>query len=161
MARVEEMLEQLYRDRYVGFRNALTPLAGSADAARDVVQEAFARALRDARKLRRQESAAAWVWQIALNLALGERRRGAHDELPDDLTIAQPERDPDLAAAIQTLPPRRRLIVFLRYYADLSYAEIAQAMEVAPGTVAATLAQAHAALLDRLMTKEMTRDHRR
>jgi RNA polymerase sigma-70 factor (ECF subfamily) len=161
MARVEEVLEQLYRERYAGFRNALTPVAGSREAARDAVQEAFARALRDARRLRRHESAAAWVWQIALNLALRERGRGATDDIPDDLTIVEPERDPDLAAAIQTLPPRRRLILFLRYYADFSYAEIAEAMEVAPGTVAATLAQAHAALLDRLMTKEMARDHRR
>jgi RNA polymerase sigma-70 factor (ECF subfamily) len=161
MARVEDVLEQLYRERYVGFRNAIAPVAGSREAARDVVQEAFARALRDARKLRRHDSAAAWVWRIALNLALQERRRGSLDELPDDLTIDDPHRDPDLAAAVQTLPPRRRLIVFLRYYADFSYAEIAEAMDVAPGTVAATIAQAHTALLDMLLTKEMARDHRR
>jgi RNA polymerase sigma-70 factor (ECF subfamily) len=161
MARVEEVLERLYRERYAGFRNAIVPVVGSREAAHDVVQEAFARALRDARKLRRHESAAAWVWQIALNVALRERQRSSLEELPEDLTIAEPERDPDLAAAIQTLPPRRRLIVFLRYYADFSYAEIAEAMEVAPGTVAATIAQAHAALLDLLLTKEMARDHGR
>jgi RNA polymerase sigma-70 factor (ECF subfamily) len=161
MARTEDVLEQLYRERYVGFRNALTPLAGSREAARDVVQEAFARALRDARKLRRPESAAAWVWQIALNVALRERRRATLEELPDDLTIAEPERDPDLAAAVQSLPPRRRLIVFLRYYADFTYPEIAEALHVSPGTVSATLAQAHTALLDLVLTKEMARDHRR
>jgi len=53
MASAESLIEELYRDRYVGFRNALAPIVGSADAARDVVQEAFARALRDAAKLRR------------------------------------------------------------------------------------------------------------
>jgi RNA polymerase sigma-70 factor (ECF subfamily) len=161
MARVEDVLEQLYRERYRGFRNAITPVVGSREAAHDVVQEAFARALRDARKLRRHDSAAAWVWRIALNVALAQRRTAELDELPDDLTITDPERDPDLAAAIRELPPRRRLIIFLRYYAGFSYAEIADALEVAPGTVAATIAQAQAALLDLLLTKEMPREHRR
>jgi DNA-directed RNA polymerase specialized sigma24 family protein len=48
------------------------------------------------------------------------------------------------------LPPRRRLIVFLRYFADFSYADIASACDVSEGTVAATLAQAHQALAETL-----------
>ena len=154
MTRVEGLIEQLYRERYVGFRNALAPVVGSREAARDVVQEAFARALRDSRKLRREESLAAWVWRIALRIALRESGRN-DDEIPDDLTIFDPERDPALAAAIRSLPPKRRLILFLRYYADFTYAEIAEAVGVTEGTVAATLAQAHAALLSQLMSKEV------
>ncbi len=130
MSRVERLIEQLYRERYGGFRDALTPVVGSRDLARDVVQEAFARALR-------------------------ERGRQSDDELPDDLTILNEERDPMLSAAVRSLPPKRRLILFLRYYADFTYAEIAEAVGVAEGTVAATLAQAHAALLDQLVTKEV------
>ena len=72
MARSESLIEQLYRERYVGFRNALAPVVGSRDAAHDVVQEAFASALRDVKKLRREESLAPWVWQIALRIALRE-----------------------------------------------------------------------------------------
>ena len=60
MARIEGLIEELYRERYVGFRNALTPVVGSREAARDVVQEAFARALRDARKLRCEDALAGW-----------------------------------------------------------------------------------------------------
>ena len=144
-------LEQLYRDRYVGFRNALAPVAGSREAARDAVQEAFAIALRERRTLRRRESLAPWVWQIAFRLALRERRRMELAELPEELSILEPERDPALAAAIRLLPPRRRLVVFLRYFAQFSYAEIAETLELSEGTVAATLAQAHAALHDDLM----------
>ena len=144
-------LEQLYRDRYVGFRNALAPIAGSREAARDAVQEAFAIALCERRTLRRRESLAPWVWQIAFRLALRERRRMELDELPEELSILDPERDPALAAAIRSLPPRRRLVVFLRYFAQFSYAEIAETLELSEGTVAATLAQAHAALHDDLM----------
>jgi DNA-directed RNA polymerase specialized sigma24 family protein len=43
------------------------------------------------------------------------------------------------------------LIVFLRYFADLSYAEIADVCEISEGTVAATLSQAQAALRDALV----------
>ena len=146
---VMEPLEQLYRDRYLGFRNALAPIAGSADAAHDVVQEAFAVALRERRKLRARESLAPWVWQIAYRLALRERDRRVTDEVPD-VGLLAPERDPALAAAIRSLPPRRRLVVFLRYFAGFSYGEIAKALDVSEGTVAATLAQAHEALHDDL-----------
>lgn len=143
-------LEQLYRDRYVGFRNALAPIVGSQEAAHDVVQEAFAVALRERRKLRRESSLAPWVWRIAYRLAL-RSRTPALEDLPEDLSILEEHRDPALAAAIRTLPPRRRLVVFLRYFAGFSYAEIAAALEIGEGTVAATLAQAHAALYDELV----------
>jgi RNA polymerase sigma-70 factor (ECF subfamily) len=150
-----EQLEQLYRDRYVGFRNALTPIAGSREAARDAVQEAFAVALRERRKLRHEESLAPWVWRIAYRLALRERARMPSGEPPDDASIVDEQRDPALAAALRSLPPRRRAVVFLRYFADCSYAEIAAALGISEGTVAATLAQAQAALHDRLA--EVTR----
>jgi RNA polymerase sigma-70 factor (ECF subfamily) len=48
-----------------------------------------------------------------------------------------------LAAAIAALPERQRLAVFLRYYADLDYAAIAEALGVKSGTVAAALNAAH------------------
>jgi RNA polymerase sigma-70 factor (ECF subfamily) len=156
MARVEGLIEQVYRERYTGFRNALAPIVGSRDAAHDVVQEAFARALRDSRKLRRKESVLPWVWQIAFRIALTARNRDREVGLPDDLTIVDESRDPELATAIRSLAPKRRLVLFLRYYADFSYGEIAAALEISEGTVAATLSQAHAALLDQLVRKEVT-----
>jgi RNA polymerase sigma factor (sigma-70 family) len=159
VTRVEARIEQLYRDRYVGFRNALTPVVGSRDAARDVVQEAFAQALRDVGTLRRRDSLAPWVWKIAWRIAVREGSRAIEVEVPEDLGLAPLDeaRDPELGAAIRTLPPKRRLVVFLRYFADFSYAEIAEALEIAEGTVAASLAQAHSALREQLMTKEVAR----
>ena len=55
-----------------------------------------------------------------------------------------------MRAAVEELPERQRLVVFLRYFADLSYAEIADACEIAEGTVAATLAKARARLEEAL-----------
>ena len=44
------------------------------------------------------------------------------------------------------LPERQRLVLFLRYYADLDYRRIAQILRVEVGTVSATLHAAHASL---------------
>jgi RNA polymerase sigma factor (sigma-70 family) len=128
-------LEKLYRERASGFVRALAPVVGSREVAADVVQEAFAIALRRRRQLRRRDSLAPWVWQIALRLAFRERRRRNLDELPEDLSILDEHRDPALAAALRSLTPRRRLVVFLRYYGEFTYAEIADALGIGQGTV--------------------------
>jgi RNA polymerase sigma-70 factor (ECF subfamily) len=141
-----EEIEELYRSRYLFFRNGMAALTGSYDSARDVVQEAFARALRDRGRYRGDGPLAAWVWRIAVRVAFESRRNGREltlDELVAEASVPSPERDPALAEALKGLSPRRRLIVFLRYFADLSYTEMATLCGISEGTVAATLAHAH------------------
>jgi RNA polymerase sigma-70 factor (ECF subfamily) len=153
-----EAIEELYRSRYASYRGGVAALMGSYDGARDVVQEAFAQALRDRRKYRGDGPLAAWVWQIAFRTALRGRTAGGRDvPLEEAFETASPhaaERDPELAEALNRLSPRRRLVVYLRYFADLPYAEIASLLDISEGTVAATLSQAHAELLDQLRDKE-------
>jgi RNA polymerase sigma factor (sigma-70 family) len=146
-------LEDLYRRRQSAFVNGIAPVAGGYDQARDAVQEAFVRALRKRRSHRGEGSLEAWVWTIAIRTALDMRRNGRElplDEVLEQVSLPEPERDPQLAQALAELPPRRRLIVFLRYFADLSYADIARACEIDEGTVAAALAQARTGLAERL-----------
>jgi RNA polymerase sigma-70 factor, ECF subfamily len=155
---VSQELERLYRERFGAFRNGLAPVVGSYEEARDVVQEAFARALRARRGFRGSGSLQAWVWRIALRTALEQRRAQANTPLGDfDPELVEPERHPALAAALQQLSPRKRLVVFLRYFADLSYAEIAEACGISEGTVSATLTQARAALLEQLEAEGIKR----
>jgi RNA polymerase sigma factor (sigma-70 family) len=144
-------LEQLYRERYRTFRDILAGVVGSHDLAREVVQEAFARALREREKFRAEGSLEAWVWRIAFNVALKMRRdlRRQWEQI-DPPAVFETVLDHDVRAAIRTLPPRRRLVLFLRYFADLSYAEIATALDLSEGTVAATLAKAREDLGQRL-----------
>jgi RNA polymerase sigma-70 factor (ECF subfamily) len=152
-----EALEQLYRERYRDYRDIMAGVVGSHDLAREVVQEAFARALRQQRKFRGEGSLEAWVWRIAVNVALKMRRGLAREwALDQEYEAAAHETAPDrdVRAAVRALPPRRRLVVFLRYFADLSYAEIAAIAGVSEGTVAATLAQAHEELLGLLDGEE-------
>jgi len=148
-------LEELYSARYDSFRNALATVTGSRESARDAVQEAFARALAQRDRYRDDGPLAAWVWKIALRVALESARRPHALPLEEavDPALLEPERDPELAAALRRLSPRRRLIVFLRYFGDFSYAEIAAACDVTEGTVAAALAQAHAELRASLETE--------
>ena len=144
-----EEIEELYRRCYRRFRDGVAPVVGSHDAAHDVVQEAFARAVADREKFRGEGSLEGWIWRIAFRLALRARRNGHDGELrPEELDpiVPRPEADPELADALRNLPPRRRLIVFLRYFGDLSYEQIAELCGVSNGTVAASLAQAHEAL---------------
>jgi RNA polymerase sigma-70 factor (ECF subfamily) len=140
-------IERLYRDRYTRFRNGVAPVAGGYDAARDAVQEGFARALRARAQYSGRGSLEGWVWRIVLRAALEQRQPGeevAFDAV--DPVFVEPERDVALTEAVQALSPRRRLVVFMHYFADLPYETIAEALEIEAGTVAATLAQARNAL---------------
>jgi RNA polymerase sigma factor (sigma-70 family) len=95
-----------------------------------------------------------WVWKIALRLAAG-LRASSTKPVPERLDPAVPDvaLDAPLAEAIRALSPRRRLFVFLRYFADLSYDEIAEACGVSRGTVAAALSQARSDLATALGEK--------
>jgi len=151
MAASAGSIEELYRSGYASFRGGMAAITGSYDTARDVVQEAFAQALRDREQYRGEGSLAAWVWRIAFRVALRSRSNGRREltleELVDAAPVPAPERDPVLAEALKRLPTQRRLVLFLRYFADLPYAEIASLCEISEGTVASTLAQARADLL--------------
>jgi RNA polymerase sigma-70 factor (ECF subfamily) len=148
MAASSDDIERVYHERYGGFRRAVTAIVGSPDVAHDVVQDGFAHAL-ERRAQFRGGSLEAWIWTSVARKALDDRRRRrVHEPIEVTLDPAHvvSERDPELAAAVRALPGRRRLVVFLRYFADLAYAEIASLLDVSEGTVAATLAQAHAEL---------------
>jgi RNA polymerase sigma-70 factor (ECF subfamily) len=134
----------------------LASVAGSVEGARDVVQEAFARALQKQDGFRGEGSLEAWVWRIAFRVAVGST--GSHElameEVPD-VGFVDDRLDPALVAAVQNLPPQRRLVIFLRYFGDLSYAEIGEVLGIAEGTVAATLSKAHQQLGAELSATEV------
>jgi RNA polymerase sigma-70 factor (ECF subfamily) len=127
-------------------------VTGSEESARDVVQDAFAQALRKRDSFRGDGPLEAWVWRIALRLAFASRQSLDGGALPESAepALVDAQLDPELAVALRRLPPRRRLLLFLHYFGDLSYAEIAEVCGISEGTVAATLAQARNDLMTRL-----------
>ena len=143
-------IEAVYRARFGEFCSVAAAILRNRESGRDAVQEAFAKAVRNRRDFRRDGSLDAWLWRAVVNTALGERRKRAAPELPGiEWTAEQADRY-DIRAVIQRLPERQRLVVFLRYWADLDYAAIADALAIAPGTVAAALHAAHGSIRNSL-----------
>jgi RNA polymerase sigma factor (sigma-70 family) len=138
--------EAWYLREFPRVRAALTLVVGDGGLAEEATAEAFAKALVRWRQLR-QERPTAWVHRVALNEVRSRlrrmrlerrwaaRQREGHAQAPSDP-------DPQLWAAVAQLPPRARAAIALRYVADLSETEVAEAMGIAPGTVAATLSKA-------------------
>jgi RNA polymerase sigma factor (sigma-70 family) len=151
-------IEAVYRERYARFRDVLVSLTGSREVGTDAVQETFAQALRDRHSFRGEGSLEAWIWRIAVRTAGRQRaEHGSYEFSPNGAAAPSPawnDLDPDLAEAVRLLAPRQRLMVFLHYFADLSYVHIADVCSVSEGTVAATLSQAREALLNTLEAKE-------
>lgn len=132
-------LEALYRAKLPEFRRAAAAIAGDEEAGRDAVQEAFAAAVRRRRTWRRRGPLEAWVWRIVVNKARDARRRRPRAVAPLPAVNL-----PDIP--LGSLTERQREIVFLHYYADLDYAEIASALRISVGTVGATLNAARSRL---------------
>jgi RNA polymerase sigma factor (sigma-70 family) len=147
--RLSAELETLYRKRFPVFVRCATAVLRDGDAGLDVVQEAFARALRRRKTFRGDGSLEAWVWQIVLNVArdrLRARGRESRTFAPESVPATASDVHEDLHGYLVALPERQRLAVFLRYYADLSYTQIADVIGITPGTVAASLNTAHGVL---------------
>ena len=138
-------IEALYRAELARFARVARAVTGDRESALEAVQEGFADALRNSDRWSGRGPLEAWVWRCVVNRA----RKAAGRRPPalppvDDGREREPERE--LRAQIGALPERQRLVVFLRYFADLTYQEIATALEIEVGTVSATLHAAHNAL---------------
>ena len=144
-----------YKDRV--FSVALHFLKGDAAAAQDVTQEVFVKVFRGggAASFRQDAKLSTWLYRVVANACMDELRRRRRLVLFGDVpTRVHPavvpsepvELDPDVSKALGRLSPKLRLAVLLRYFHDLAYDEIADALGVTPGTVASRLNRAHKVL---------------
>ena len=126
--------------------------AKDPDDAKDIYQEVFLRVYRALPGFRFDSQFSTWLYRIVANTCKDELRRRRRVSLfgnvPPNLhpTVAPNEPaeiDADLRAALGRLSPKLRMVVLLRYFDDLSYDEIADAVGVTPGTVASRLSRAH------------------
>jgi RNA polymerase sigma-70 factor (sigma-E family) len=138
-------------------------LTGNADTAEDLVAEAIARVLPRWR-VGEVDDTSAYVRRVIVNLAMrrGRRRvlgvrsdRYALDWLPThvDSEAFVGERDRTLKAIIR-LPERRRAVVVLRFYEDMTEAQIADVLKIGIGTVKSQLSRALDQLRRDLATQE-------
>jgi RNA polymerase sigma-70 factor (sigma-E family) len=130
-------------------------VAGDRLLAEDALQAAFAKAYSQWDRVQSAQHPVAYVRRMAINEVLGVLRRPwFRAERSTDVLELRPlpstedhtvDRDA-LWRAVCSLPPRQRAVVVLRYYEDLSEAEIADVLGCSRGTVKSTASNALANL---------------
>ena len=145
----------------------LERMVRDAGAAEELVQEAFLRVYRARERYEPDARFSTWLYRIATNLALNElrrpRRRDPHDSLdaPDaqPLAAGSPPADEEVDArrrverlelALAELPERQRAALWLTAVEGLSYAEVAESLEISESAVKALVHRARSGLADRL-----------
>ena len=146
--------EQFFEAHYPGICRGLWLALGEGCDPEDAAQDAFARAFQKWKAVSQLDRPATWVFVVAVRQARRNMRRQSRS-LTDSAWATEPlEPTEDTASrlsivtALEELAPRQRLAIVLRYYADLSVRDIANAMKCREGTVKATIHSAH----DRLRT---------
>ena len=149
--------EELLRRHQREILRYLVRLCGDREDAADLFQETWLRAYRAYPRLNPYSDARAWLYSIAVNLCRNRARDGARrrrviagKQRRDQKTsvIARVTTDNDGFAAIHLrellarLPARQREAVHLRYFAGLSYAEIAVSMGSSAESARANVFQA-------------------
>jgi RNA polymerase sigma-70 factor (ECF subfamily) len=133
---------------------------GSTSAAADAAQNAFLEILDNVARYRAQGKFRSYLYRVVLNECRMARRSKwwRRDPLPssypiEDLSedqILERERARAVEEKVQALSPKLRSVVLLRYGGDLSYDEIAEALEIPQGTVKRRLFDAMAWLRNEL-----------
>jgi len=148
----EDAIEMLVRQYEAGvFRLALSMVGDQADA-QEITQETFIAALRSLRTYQEKKSFKAWLYTIALNQSRRHlRKRRILERLRTTLTnvirvdaqkqaspeeaIIENEKEAVIWTELNKLDERHRIVVILRYFQELSIAEISEILTVNEGTV--------------------------
>lgn len=150
-----------FADLHAKYRRRIYSLCyhtlGHPEDAEDVTQEVFVRAYRGLRGFRQGCRFSTWLTQIALNTCrsrgaqrsrrrereteLPEREEGLEERTPTDFW-AQGLKHDEVRRVVAQLPERFRLVLTLRYFQDLSYEEMSEALGWPVNRVKATLNRA-------------------
>lgn len=135
-------------------RLALLLTLGDVQLAAEAVDEAMARAYPRWSRVGSLRDPSGWVFRVGLNWARSSLRKrrlrptmsvDAFDRLAGD-DGEFPVADAQLWAAVSRLPVSQRAVIVLRFYLDWSLDQIAEALDVPPGTVKSRLHRALKAL---------------
>jgi RNA polymerase sigma-70 factor (sigma-E family) len=152
----DRVVTEIYHGEYKSLVRLAVLLVHDVPTAEEVVQDAFEAMHTAWRRLRDSEKALSYLRQAVVNRSRSVLRhrtvvdKNAPKPAPDEPSAEQGamaliERSL-VVAALRTLPDRQREAIVLRYYADLSEADIAAAMGISRGAVKSHTARAMAAL---------------
>jgi len=133
----DEAARALWSAHYAPLAGWCASLVGDRDAAHDIAAEAFARLLSKWFTVRDPKG---YLYVTASNLVRDRWRREQRDRklqtrLEETTPVSSPACDPWMRDLVERLPERLRTPVLLRYYADMSVAEVAAALRKPEGTV--------------------------
>ncbi len=156
-------------EEFLGARGAVMArfaraLCGDREIAEDVLQEVLLRAHGQWHRIAPMDHPEAYLRRMIVNEHLSWRRRSSRQTrlivtgplatVPDP--AVQAGNEAQVRALLAELPRRQRAAVVLRYFCDLSDAEIAHAMACSPGTVRAYLSRAMARMRVDLAAENLT-----
>ena len=160
------MDDLLTRAQTVAFRFSFL-VCGHTEDAEDVMQDALLRTYRHVRQIRQPEAFRTWLYKTVRNACLMKRRRhvgepAQHESDAGALDVADRMPLPDetainewlgarVRAALTSLPPALRVVVFLRDLEGLSTREVAQVMRISEPNVKVRLHRARALLRTQLL----------
>lgn len=156
----DDLVASLHQEHYRDLVRLAGLLLHDRGSSEEVVQDAFVQLHLRWRRVRDPERAVAWLRSAVLNGARSRLRhlevRRRHQPLPsgdqesaEDIALAVGTRE-HLLLALRSLPARQREAVVLRYYLDLSEAQMARAMGISAGSVKTHLHRGLAALQTQL-----------
>ncbi|MDX3311122.1 SigE family RNA polymerase sigma factor [Streptomyces sp. NPDC054884] len=143
-AEQEDRFQEFVRARWSRLVRTAYLLTGDVHHAEDLTQTALAKAYRSWRRISRSDSPEAYVRRMLVTCNSDRfRKRRVTEALtaapPDragrDEGAGQVEERGSLLAGLAQLPPRQRAVVVLRYWEDLSEAEVAEVLGCSTGTV--------------------------
>ena len=156
------MLYDLYKDQV--FSICLYFFHGDRSVASDVTQQVFLKLIGSIRQFRGEADFSTWLYRLVVNScmdaarsrksapAIADRVRmesiGTPGSQEDD--FARKEMSNSVRAAVYALPPKFRIAILLRYFEDLTYEQMAEALHCSMGTVASRLSRGHKLLAERL-----------
>lgn len=156
--RAADLVIRKYRDPI--FHHAAHILKDYQEAI-DVTQEVFIKAMREKRFFDEDFKMKAWLYRVTSNLCFNlvrnrKRRSAILDTMPtstktdpiqlDD--VLEGEQQGEILAALDRLSDNHKKILMLRYYSDLSYAEISDTLGIKLGTVMSRLSRAKNSLME-------------
>jgi RNA polymerase sigma factor (sigma-70 family) len=156
---VRSDLEQVFRAAYPRVVNIAARVLGSRNEAEDVAQEVF---LAFGRSSVRADQAMGWLSVAAAHTALNHSRSGRRRAFREEAAGDGDAVSPDIADAVVTLDerrrvraalarlPRRQAVALVLRHSGLSYAEVAAALDLSPGSVGTTVRRAESALREEL-----------
>jgi RNA polymerase sigma-70 factor (sigma-E family) len=124
-------------------------LTGSTEAGQDLVQDALERTLLAWHRLDSRDDPEGYVRRIMVNRNISIWRKFGREHPTDEVFDKGTEDshfDDDLWQALRTLPTKQRAVIALRYYEDMSEAEIARTLGCSVGTVKSQASKALAKL---------------